>query len=375
MLTANNSRLDRYEEFLKNGYLAGLTHGNEYDDSELSQDLVDRCRSGVFTRIVFTGMGCSAIVSEVIRGYFIAAQIPIDVIVVNGYEFDHILAPSVLTDPATLIIISSYSGHSQEPLIAFERLLRFRDRIVLLTSGGALAEAGKRAGASILYWRLTNPDREYPLFHVTQYFAILLDAFSRLSMIDGTHSADLHPLADDLAEHPLTPRAERVRAVADQLFESNIVMIAPPLWHDSLLKLCKMHLNEIAMVPATRNYLHEFCHSEVATLSDPERTHSVIILRDPDSDDYTHSKADNLVSILHNHDSGCDRADINVVTIDLEGQTYLHKFFGALRFVQELTLALGRLRVVDSRDLISRTAGNPWYHSSAIDAERRQIAG
>ncbi|MFI2281358.1 SIS domain-containing protein [Nocardia beijingensis] len=375
MLTVNNSRLDRYEEFLRNGYLAGLTRGDEYDSSALSQTLVDRCRAGVFTRIVFTGMGCSAIVSEVIRGYFVAAGIPIDVVIVNGYEFDHILPPSVLTDPTTLIVISSYSGYSQEPLIAFERLLRFRDRVVLLTSGGALAEAGKRAGSSILYWRLENPDREYPLFHVTQYFAILLDAFSRLSMINGTHAAGLEQLARDLAEHPLVPHAERARVVADQLFESNIVMIAPPLWHDSLLKLCKMHLNEIAMVPATRNYLHEFCHSEVATLSDPERTHSVIVLRDPDSDGYTQSKTENLVSILRRHDSSCDRADINVVTIDLEGRTYLHKFFGALRFVQELTLALGRLRVVDSRDLISRTAGNPWYHSSTIDAERRQIAG
>lgn len=75
-------------------------------------------------------------------------------------------------------------------------------------------------------------------------------------------------------------------------------MLASPKWHQSLLKLAKMHFNEMAMAPAARNYFHEFCHSEVATLSDPGCRHAVLLFRDTDDDAYTQAKMDNLAALL-----------------------------------------------------------------------------
>lgn len=362
------SRLDRYEEFIEKEYRAGLTKPDEYSVDEVNQDLRDRLAAGKFTRIVFTGMGCSAIVSDIVRGYFTEIGLPIEVYVLNDYDFRFLAAPSVLDDEATLYIISSYSGHSQEPVRAYQRLRDVRDRVLLLTSGGKLAEAGRADGTSVALWRLREPDREYPLFHVSQYFAILMDMFHAFGVLDDNHHERLTRLAAELETDFDDRRSEAVAQISKASEDANIIMIASPKWHESLLKLAKMHFNEMAMVPTARNYFHEFCHSEVATLSDPVRKHSVIWFSDNDDDDYTLAKGENLVRLLT-----ADRPEnrnVRMTRLDLGEGDFLRKYFNALNVVQHAALSLGRYRETESRDLISESAGNPWYHSTTIESEQ-----
>lgn len=360
------SRLDRYEEFIEKEYRAGLVKPDEYSLEDVTPALRERMAAGEFKRIVFTGMGCSAIVSEIVRGYFAEIGLPIEVYVLNDYDFKFLAGRSVLDDEGTLYIISSYSGHSQEPIRAYQRLRDVRDRVLLLTSGGQLAEAGRADGVSIAYWRLREPDREYPLFHVSQYFAILMDMFHEFGMLDDNHRSRLAELAEVLEVD-----FEGLRGIADQISEAsqdaNIIMIASPKWHESLLKLAKMHFNEMAMVPTARNYFHEFCHSEVATLSNPTRKHSVIWFSDRDDDDYTLAKGENLQRLLT--DDRPENRNIRFTRVDLGEGDFLRKYFNALNIVQHAALSLGRYHETESRDLISEAAGNPWYHSTTIESE------
>jgi DNA-binding MurR/RpiR family transcriptional regulator len=73
----------------------------------------------------------------------------VEVYVLNDYEFTFLAPKSVLEDPGTVFIISSYSGHSKEPLRAYQAIGDHHDRTMLLTSGGPLAEAGERDSTSI----------------------------------------------------------------------------------------------------------------------------------------------------------------------------------------------------------------------------------
>lgn len=362
------SRIVRYESFIDNEYFPGLLKGNEYSLAGVDDGLREKLSKGQFKRIVFTGMGCSAIVSDVIRGYLIECGVPIDVYVVNDYDFQFLVPQSVIDDETTLIIISSYSGHSSEPILALERLLPMRDRILLLTSGGRLAEVGRNEGVSILYWRLCQPDREYPLFHVTQYFAILVEVFVMFGLLDAAHADELPGLVAQLREDADGERDRLARQIAEASREANLVLVATPKWHESLLKLCKMHLNEIAMVPATRNYFHEFCHSEVASLTHPERRHSVLLFCDDESDEYTKAKTDNVIRLLS--EPKPQNRNVTVHRIEMNQPGFLRKFFGALDVIQQLTLRLGQHTNTASRELISEAAGNSWYHSSTIAAEQ-----
>ncbi|WP_414945568.1 SIS domain-containing protein [Amycolatopsis sp. cmx-11-32] len=362
------SRLDRYERFIEKEYLPGLLKPDEYSMAGLTEGLRERLAANRFKRIAFTGMGCSAIVSDIVRGYFTELRLPVEVHVLNDYDF-RFLAPASALDDETLYVVSSYSGHSTEPIIAFEALRGRPDQIMLLTSGGKLAELGAAAGVSTLYWRLSEPDREYPLFHVSQYFAILMDVFYRLGVLDSDHRDELARLAGILGDDLEAGGHELVESIAAAATDANIIMISSPKWHESLLKLCKMHLNEMAMVPATRNFFHEFCHSEVATLSDPDRRHCVIWLSDEDDDEYTIRKGENLRQLL-SADVPQNR-NVSMVRIHLGQEGFLHKYFAALNIVQRVALSLGRHHLTKSRDLISESAGNAWYHSTTIAAEGR----
>lgn len=137
-----------------------------------------------------------------------------------------------------------------------------------------------------------------------------------------------------------------------------------------MLKLCKMHLNEIAMVPASRNLFHEFCHSEVATLSDPERNHCVMAFADEASDAYTLAKMNNLLGLLTRPVP--QNRNVRAQRVPMYGASFLEKLFSTLDVVQHMTLELARYREVESRELISEAAGNPWYHQDTIAAEQAE---
>ncbi|MFY1623825.1 SIS domain-containing protein [Micromonospora sp. WMMD735] len=358
------SRLDRYEAFLKSRYRADFRKADEYSIEEIDPELRKRMAGGQFTRIVFSGMGCSAIVSDVIGTYLNASGAAVEVHVFNDYDFPYLVPRSVVDDEGTLFIISSYSGHSEEPIQVFRSLAGRYHRTLLLTSGGRLTELGREAGVSIARWTLSEPDREYPLFHVGQYFAILLDMFLRLELIAADHRAEVAALPTHLAVDFTPALAELAEVAAQRSRNANIIMLASPKWHESLLKLAKMHFNEMAMAPATRNYFHEFCHSEVATLSDPDRLHSVLLFRDADDDRYTQQKMDNLVALL-TRDMPQNR-NMAVTEVPLGQPTFMRRYFTALEFIQTAALALGRFYDTESRDLISEAAGNPWYHRTAV---------
>jgi glucose/mannose-6-phosphate isomerase len=359
-------RLDRYERFLKSGYREGFLKGHEYSLDEVTPQLSERIASGHFTRVVFTGMGCSAIVSDVIRTFIKEIDAGFEVYVFNDYDFTHLVPASVIEDEHTLFVISSYSGHSEEPVRVFHTLESRHDRTLLLTSGGRLAELGTDAGVSVARWQLSEPDREYPLFHVGQYFAILMDMFLRLGLISQDHRRAIAELPAQLASDFSPELLELAHTAARRSENANVIMIASPKWHESLLKLAKMHVNEMAMAPMTRNYLHEFCHSEVATLSDPGRRHSLVIFIDDDDDDYTKQKMRNLERLLTGDIP--QNANVNVTRVEMTQPTFIRKYFTALEFVQHMSLALGRTYGTESRDLISEAAGNSWYHSTTIEA-------
>lgn len=362
-----HSRLERYEEFLTQEYRQAFDKSDEYSTDEITDDLRAKIRAGQFRRIVFSGMGCSAIVSDVIRSYLSTFDSGLEVFVFNDYDFEFLVPRSVIEDPSTLVILSSYSGYSSEPIRAFMDMQAMHDRMLLLTSGGRLSELGAEYGVSIARWKLSKPDREYPLFHVGQYFAILIRMFFELGLIQQDHTSEVHALTDHL-KADFTDEHRLAAAGAARLAEdANIIMVASPKWHESILKLAKMHFNEIAMAPATRNFFHEFCHSEVATLSDPGRKHLVMLFCDDDEDDdYTQQKRQNLVRLLESRLP--QNRNVEVVQVHMNQPTFMRKYFATLEFIQYMTLDLGRYYETQSRDLISEAAGNPWYHTSTIAA-------
>lgn len=352
-------RLQRYKSFMEKDFIESLTRNKEYS-LHVKEDLKRKMGKGGFKNIVFVGMGCSAIVSDVIKGFFIDQKIPTGVRVANDYDFRYTIGREVLKDSRTLVIFSSYSGHSKETIEAYGRIKGLTKNIIFLTSGGRLGGIGERDSISIIYWKLKKADREYPLFHVPQYFSILLDVFHGFGLLGSNYEKELAETAEYLKGEFAGGMTKQAKGVAKRLRGREIILLASPEWHLSLLKLTKMHFNEIAMVPAHRNFLHEFAHSEVATLTSGRQA---ILIFKGEEDGLAEEKIGKL------SDFAKENKNAEVVVIDLGKGDFFKQFFSALLFVQHITYSLGSYYRTESKDLISRASGNTWYSSERIQEE------
>jgi glucose/mannose-6-phosphate isomerase len=359
-------RLKRYKQFIEKEFIPRLTRNDEYS-LNLNKILENKIRNKQFSRILFTGMGCSAIVSDIVKGFFADQKIPIYVEVINDYEIDFLVSKEILQDGKTLVIISSYSGFSQEPINAYYKIKEYTKDIIFLTSGGKLEQIAKKENVSLIYWEIVNPDREYPLFYAPQYFVILLDVFYKLGMIKSNYESKLKKAADAIKKEFTKNKIKEAEKVAKNLRNKDIILLASPKWYLTLLKLVKMHINEMAMAPAHRNLIHEFTHSEVAILTDPKSKQALLIFRDKNEDNYTRNKIDNLIKILT--EKVPQNKNITVQEIKINQKDFFQQFFSTLLFIQYVSYFLGIYYNYKSRELISRAAQNPWYNIKTIKKE------
>ncbi len=100
-------------------------------------------------RLVILGMGGSTLGAHVIKTLFFSVlKLPVDI--VNGY---HVPA---FVNQKTLVIASSYSGTTEEPLAALKEALNKKAKVVVITSGGSLAAQAKRYKIPALIFTTEN---------------------------------------------------------------------------------------------------------------------------------------------------------------------------------------------------------------------------
>lgn len=366
-------RLKEYKQFIEKKYIDSLTKNKDYSLDGLKTELKQKIKLGHFRRIVFTGMGCSVIVAEIIKGFFIDQKIPISVEVVNDYELDYLIDREILKDDKTLFIISSYSGYSQEPVKFYEKIKKLTKNIIFLTSGGKLKKIAESENVSIIYWQLRNPDEQYSLFHAPQFFSILLDIFFELKIIKSNYQQELFKTTQYLKKEFSRQRIVQAKQIAQKLKGREIVFLATPQWYLTLLKLVTMHFNEMAMAPAHRNYFHEFTHGEIVAFTQPKAKLAAVIFKDTQEDEYTKNKRRDLVNILT--EKVKPNKNIEIVVINIKQSGFFKKFFSTLLFMQYIAYFLGVYYNTESRELIAKIAGNPWYKQISLNYEMPIIRG
>ncbi len=86
-----------------------------------------------FSSIVYCGLGGSAISGDLLLDY-LSSELKLPFKVVRGYNL-----PS-FTNKDTLVIISSYSGNTEETISCFQQAIKINCSIIAITSGGKIGE-------------------------------------------------------------------------------------------------------------------------------------------------------------------------------------------------------------------------------------------
>jgi glucose/mannose-6-phosphate isomerase len=251
--------------------------------------------------VVATGLGGSAIGADLIRMITMdSAQIPI---IINR---DYTLPAFV--DEKTLVLVSSYSGNTEETLAAYEHAKSKKAKIMVITTGGMLKEMAIADETPIITIPAGLPPRAalgysfFPLFILFQEQGIglkkQLSAENAINLLTETREK-FNPHVPEI-NNPTKALARKIYGKIPVIYgTSNLTDIIAVRW--------KGQLNENSKHPAFYNVFPELNHNEIMGYEGDKKlleSLEIIVLRSPFESERIKKRIDITMSLLENQVSG-----------------------------------------------------------------------
>jgi glucose/mannose-6-phosphate isomerase len=133
---------------------------------------------GKISSIVVTGLGGSAIGGDLLRSY-LSDQLDVPFLVNRHYSLPK------FTGPSTLVIVSSYSGGTEETIASYHEAVKRKAQVVCIASGGEIASLARKNRQTLILLPKGYPPRAAVGY---SFFPMLL-ALSRFKLIPTQDAA------------------------------------------------------------------------------------------------------------------------------------------------------------------------------------------
>lgn len=285
--------------------------------------------------VVYVGMGGSALAAEFIKEWPGLGE-PFQI--VREYDIPEYV------DGDTLVIVSSYSGNTEESLSALAQAEAKGAQIAIIASGGKLQEIAAEKG----YLFALVPKAEQPRYAVLYNLKALLDIMALAGVLPREkYEAELREAAEYLkgitadwaADVPTSKNA--AKQLAQELIGKSVVVYSGPRMHPAAWKW-KISVNENAKHVAWIGELPEFNHNEFIgwTKQPTEKPYAVIDLRSS----YEHERVQKRFEVSARMLSGM-RPEPHVV--EAQGETLLEHLLWLVAYGDFVTLYLAILNGVN----------------------------
>jgi glucose/mannose-6-phosphate isomerase len=213
--------------------------------------------------IVVAGMGGSAIGADLLAAYA-TDRLSVPLIVHRDYGL-----PAFAAGKDTLVIVSSHSGNTEEALSAFRAARERGCQVVVITTGGSLAEDAGQAGIPVMRFDHVGQPRAAVGFS----FGLLLALLTRLGLIADASGeveesrAVMSALQTRIeAEVPLMQNPAKRQA--GQFVGRHVMIFAGSLLAP-VARRWKTQFNEVAKAFAVYEPLPEANHNTLAGIYNP----------------------------------------------------------------------------------------------------------
>lgn len=290
-------------------------------------------RAGVakFTKFLVCGMGGSHLAADILKAW----HPELDIIVWPSYGLPALREKDL---KERLVIISSYSGTTEEAIDAFNAARAKHLTMVVIAARGKLINLAQK---------FKVPYVQMPDFHMQPRMATGLSLKAILAAIGEkawlaeakTLAAQLHPAREE----------RRGKDLAKRLFGS-VPVIYASMKNAAIAHNWKIKFNETGKIPAFDNFLSEMNHNEMTGFDAKMRTAALsrhfhfVFLKDGTDDRRITKRFGVLEHLLH------DRG-FKVEIVLLEGKTELHKIFNALVFADWTAYHTAKLYGVEAEQV------------------------
>ncbi|MFZ5979308.1 MAG: bifunctional phosphoglucose/phosphomannose isomerase [Candidatus Zixiibacteriota bacterium] len=303
-----------------------------YDWSLTAEDFADA------KNIVIIGMGGSAIGGDLVRSY-LSSKLLIPYEICRNYRLPEYV------DDETLVIVSSYSGNTEETLSALDDALQRKAMIAAISTGGLLEDV-----AELNYMPLLKlPGGLQPRAALGFSFVPILVFFERVGLVKGVKKEIEVAIKrmKDLREKYIegTPSLSNpAKRMAQRMHKKIPVIYGGPDWTGVVALRWKGQICENGKNMAFVNVFPEACHNELVGWSAPVKEHAehlmVVMLRDMADHPKIRKRMNIVKDIIEKH-------EIEVVDVHSMGDEPLERMFSLIQLGDFMSYYLAIINEVD----------------------------
>jgi glucose/mannose-6-phosphate isomerase len=277
--------------------------------------------------VLIVGMGGSGIGGDFVQS-IVFEDCPVPVLVIKGYEL-----PAFINENS-LVIVSSYSGNTEESIHAFQTALQKKCRIVCLSSGGTIEKEALKNNIPFVTVPAGYPSPRACLgFSVVLQLAILL----KYNLIKSSLFEHIQ-IATDLIKFEQDEIQNKAKTIAQQLSGKFVAIYSTDRFEPVALRF-RQQLNENAKVLCWHNVFPEMNHNELVGWADKSPV-AVVFLRNKDDLKKNIQRMDICKSIISSKTN-------TFIEIYSKGQHKIEKLIYMIHLADWISFYLAEIRNVD----------------------------
>ena len=287
--------------------------------------------------IVLSGLGGSAIAGDLINTY-LKDDLEIPLLVNRNYSLP------VFANKKTLVIISSYSGNTEETISVLNEAIKKKCIIVALTSGGEVKKICKKNKIPVV----EVPQGFQPRYALPLSFFSVLKILQKLK-ITGKENNNVNKIIDLYKSKGKEFSAEANSAF---LFAENLIGFIPVIYsiadlNSSIGYRFKCQFNENSKLHAFHNILPELNHNEIIgweSFAEKQFAAKIIFLED----DSCHSQIKKRIKITSELAS---KSGVEVLTLKSNEENFKVRIFDLIYLCDWITFYLAVMREFDPSEI------------------------
>ncbi len=283
-------------------------------------------------KIFISGMGGSGIGGEFVES-FLRSSCKVPVFVGKSYD-----APAWI-DIHTMVIISSYSGNTEETISAFQQLKNSGAKIVCISSGGEIIRLAKENKLDFVQlpsgWSSPRACLGYSL--VSQ-----LSVIHALNLIDSSFKIDLSETINRLKSESsdLIEKAKQLAAV----LQSKMIVIYTTDRNEPVAVRFRQQINENSKMLCWHHVIPEMNHNELVGWRWKQDALAVLFLRNADDHERNQARIELTKEIVSHYSSA-------VVEVYSKGNSLIERSIYLVHLLDYVSVFLADYNKMDATEV------------------------
>ncbi len=278
--------------------------------------------------IIISGLGGSGIGGKIVSE-LVEKELKVPVVINNTYSL-----PSFANEN-TLVIVSSYSGNTEETLFSMDQAIEKKCEIACITSGGKVQELADKHNFNYIIIPGGNPPRSMLAYSLVQQFFIL----NHYKLISDNFLSDLkNSIALLNEETELIKKA--ANKIAEQLVNKTVAIYSESSIGGVATRF-KQQINENSKALCFDHVIPEMNHNELVGWAGGSQDFAAVFLIK--EDDFDRNKVRFKVS-----KEIISRYTDTVIEIKAKGNTLIEKALFLILITDWISVYIGNIKGVDT---------------------------